>query len=50
MGPIVPGRRVAAACADWLSAHSPAGPLIVACSGGADSLALTVGVLAATGR
>ncbi|HEY5877621.1 MAG TPA: tRNA lysidine(34) synthetase TilS [Nakamurella sp.] len=37
------------ACADWLAAHSADGPLVVACSGGADSVALTHGVLAAAG-
>ncbi len=32
------------ACATWLAAHAPEGPLIVACSGGADSLALALAV------
>ncbi|ACV77257.1 tRNA lysidine(34) synthetase TilS [Nakamurella multipartita] len=46
----VHGSRVATACSAWLSAHAPGGPVVVACSGGADSLALTLGVLAAAGR
>jgi len=37
------------ACAGWLAAHGADGPLVVACSGGADSLALAVGVLATAG-
>jgi tRNA(Ile)-lysidine synthase len=41
--------RVRQACASWLVGYVPTGPLIVACSGGADSLALTLGVLAASG-
>jgi tRNA(Ile)-lysidine synthase len=41
--------RVRRACASWLAAHAPDGPLIVACSGGADSLALARGTLAAAG-
>lgn len=48
----VAAERVRRACATWLAAHATPGPereLVVACSGGADSLALTLGVLAAAG-
>lgn len=37
---------VRAACRNWLAVHAPAGPLIVGCSGGADSLALVLGLRA----
>jgi tRNA(Ile)-lysidine synthase len=48
----VPGsERVRRACAAWLAAHAPDGPLIVACSGGVDSLALVLAAVAvAVGR
>jgi len=41
--------RVRRACTSWLDAYAPDGPLIVACSGGADSLALVVATCAAAG-
>jgi len=37
---------VRAACRSWLAGHSTAGPLIVGCSGGADSVALALALRA----
>ncbi len=49
MGRSEDGHRVRVACASWLASYAPHGPLLIACSGGADSLALAVAALAVAG-
>lgn len=45
MTPLDPRDPVRRAVANWLTAHAPQGPLLVAVSGGADSLALAAAVI-----